>query len=121
VSASPEQLKLGERLATAGDPARDLPACVRCHGESLTGVAPAIPGLLGLPRDYLIGQLGAWANGQRRALAPDCMAEVAKRLAPDEIGAVASWLASRPLLPGKSAPASAPAAAAPLPCGGVPK
>jgi cytochrome c553 len=33
----------------------------------MTGVAPHIPGLLGLPRDYLNAQLGAWKAGQRRA------------------------------------------------------
>jgi cytochrome c553 len=92
---------------------------VRCHGEALTGVAPAIPGLLGLPRDYLAGQIGAWTNGQRRASSPDCMAEVAKKLSPDEVSAVASWLASRPL-PASTKPAAALPAALPLPCGGVP-
>lgn len=113
-------LALGEKLARQGDPARQLPACVACHGQALTGVAPAIPGLLGLPRDYLKGQLGAWVNGQRRAHAPDCMADIAQRLTPEDVSAVAAWLASRPL------PASAKAAATlpeplPLECGGVPQ
>jgi cytochrome c553 len=49
----------------------------------MTGRAPFVPGLLGLPRDYLNAQLGAWRTGQRRALAPDCMAEVARKLAPE--------------------------------------
>jgi cytochrome c553 len=120
VDASAAQLALGERLATQGDPARELPACTSCHGAALTGVAPAIPGLLGLPRDYLAGQIGAWTNGQRRAHAPDCMAEVAKRLTPGEVSAVASWLASRPL-PAATKPAAALPAPLPLPCGGVPK
>ena len=40
----------------------------------------SVPGLLGLPRDYLAGQLGAWKSGIRHALAPDCMAEIAERL-----------------------------------------
>ncbi|MEZ5706908.1 MAG: hypothetical protein R3E56_17615 [Burkholderiaceae bacterium] len=39
----------------------------------LTGVAPNVPGLLGLPRDYLIGHWG-WQTGLRRAFEPDCMA-----------------------------------------------
>ena len=45
----------------------------------MTGLAPFVPGLLGLPRDYLNAQLGAWRSGQRRALPPDCMAQVAQR------------------------------------------
>ena len=44
--------------------------------RSLTGAATGyVPGLLGLPRDYLNGQLGAWRSGQRRAVEPDCMAQ----------------------------------------------
>jgi cytochrome c553 len=120
VSATPQQLQLGERLATVGDAARELPACTSCHGAALTGVAPAIPGLLGLPRDYLAGQIGAWANGQRRAHGPDCMAEIAKRLSPDDVSAVASWLASRPL-PTNAKPATTLPAPLPRPCGGVPE
>ena len=83
-------------------------------------MAPAIPGLLGLPSDYLKGQLGAWSNGQRRAQAPDCMAEVARRLTPEDVSAVAAWLASRPVpLPSRAAE-SLPAPL-PQPCGSVPK
>ena len=80
-----------------GDPARDLPACTACHGAAMTGVRPAVPGLLGLPRDYLIGQLGAWQTGLRKAHAPDCMAQVAQRLAAPDIAAVAAVLASAAL------------------------
>jgi cytochrome c553 len=81
-----------------GDAARQLPACVQCHGQAMTGVAPGIPGLLGLPRDYLNAQLGAWKAGTRRAHAPDCMKEVVARLTLEDINAVASWA-------GRAAPA----------------
>lgn len=119
-SADAAAMQRGERLALRGDPARELPACAACHGRALTGVAPAIPGLLGLPPDYLKGQLGAWVNGQRRAHAPDCMADIAKRLSPQDVSAVAHWLASRPV------PAPAKAADSlpdPLPqrCGSMPR
>ena len=113
-------LALGEALALRGDAQRKLPACSACHGTSLTGVAPAIPGLLGLPRDYLKGQLGAWVNGQRRAHAPDCMADIAQRLTPEDVSAVAAWLASRPL-PASTQPAASLPAALPLECGSVPR
>ncbi len=92
----PATLALGERLVRQGDAARGLPACTACHGERMAGAEPAIPGLLGLSRDYLIAQLGAWRTGGRRATSPDCMATIAQRLQPDEIAALASWLASRP-------------------------
>jgi mono/diheme cytochrome c family protein len=102
-TASAETLKTGERLDREGLPSRRVPACAKCHGAALTGVAPGAPGLLGLPRDYLNAQLGAWRTGQRRAHAPDCMADVAKALSLEEVSAVSTWLAAQPV------PASAPA------------
>ncbi|MEO7851296.1 MAG: cytochrome C, partial [Rubrivivax sp.] len=86
----PAVLARGRQLALQGDAARDLPACSACHGEALTGALPATPGLLGLPRDYLSGQLGAWVSGERAALAPDCMAQVARRLGDGDAVAVSA-------------------------------
>ena len=88
-------LQRGEQLVTKGDPARQIPACAACHGGQLTGVQPNIPGLVGLPYDYLSSQLGSWRTKPRATVAPDCMAEVANRLDASDITAVASWLASR--------------------------
>ena len=102
-TASPAELARGARLAREGDPARRLPACSACHGSALGGTLPAVPGLLGLPRDYLIAQLGAWQTGQRHATAPDCMAELSRRLAPADASAVASWLALQPIPAGLKA------------------
>ncbi len=122
-SAPAEILRHGQQLATQGDLARKLPACVQCHGQAMTGVAPNIPGLLGLPRDYLNAQLGAWKTGQRRAHAPDCMKEVVARLSLEDINAVASWVAAQPLPtdthPAAVLPALAPGAVA-MTCGSAP-
>lgn len=122
--ASPNDLARGRTLALRGDATLQLPACVQCHGQALTGVMPTTPGLLGLPRDYLNAQLGGWQTGQRRAHAPDCMADIAGKLSPQDVNAVALWLAAQP------APDPAHAAAArpprtpgqlPLPlCGSAP-
>ena len=108
-------LERGRRLATTGDASKRLPACAACHGAQLTGMLPATPGLLGLPRDYLTGQLGAWLTGQRRAHAPDCMGEITQRLAREDIAAVAAWLSSQPV-PGAGKPAPTPDAALPMKC-----
>jgi len=107
-AATPAQLERGRTLAQRGDPEQRLPACVQCHGKALTGVEPAAPGLLGLPRDYLNAQLGAWRTGQRRAHAPDCMAQVARRLGAEDLSAVTAWLAAQPL-PADPRPARAEA------------
>jgi cytochrome c553 len=119
-TAPREQLASGEALVRQGDPARNLPACTSCHGAAMTGVLPAVPGLLGLPRDYLIGQLGAWQNGLRQAHAPDCMAQIAQRMAATDVAAVATWLSAQPL-PANTRPAPA-ATAQPMPlrCGSAP-
>lgn len=114
----PAELSRAEQLIRHGDTARKLPACTACHGERLTGTQPAVPGLLGLSRDYLNGQLGAWRSGQRRAQAPDCMAQIARALSDTEINTITQFLASRPL-PADTHPAPAMPAPAPMSCGGV--
>lgn len=97
----------GRQLALEGDPALQLPACAACHGATLTGTLPATPGLLGLSKDYLSAQLGAWRNGLRRARAPDCMNTISRRLQETDVHAVSAYLASQNL------PRQARAAAAP--------
>jgi len=119
-AAPPQVLARGQALVRHGDAARRIPACVACHGAAMTGVVPAIPGLLGLPRGYLVGQFGNWRNGLRHAAAPDCMAELAQRLTPEDIGAVASWLAAQPV-PADARPAAAIARPLPLRCGSAPE
>ena len=94
------ELALGQRLALQGDAQRGLPACAACHGAGLLGAGGDIPGLLGLSRDYLNSQLGAWRTGLRRAAAPDCMERVATALTPQEVVAVAAWLSSQQAAPG---------------------
>lgn len=109
-------LQRGEQVALRGDPAARVPGCVQCHGQTLTGVLPNTPGLLGLPRDYLLAQLGAWRTGQRQAHAPDCMAQIARRLSAEDLGAVTSWLAAHPL-PAGTHPATTLPAPPPIACG----
>ena len=91
---SAQQLARGKQLVLGGEAARGIPACVQCHGAAMTGVAPNVPGLLGLPRDYVNAQLGAWKTGQRRAQAPDCMHSIVKLLSTDDINAASSYLAA---------------------------
>ena len=118
ITAAPAVLARGRELATSGDRANDLPACAACHGTTLTGVVPAIPGLLGLSRDYLNAQFGAWRIGARQAAAPDCMAEIARRLSADDLNAVTVYLALQPV-PAGGAPGTRTAGTLPLTCGSV--
>ncbi|HTO51515.1 MAG TPA: c-type cytochrome [Burkholderiales bacterium] len=111
-------LARGEALATKGDPSREIPACAACHGKALTGMEPAIPGLVGVHRDYVTGQMGSWKVGRRKSEAPDCMAQVASRLTPEDIAAVNAWLAAQRVAP-DARPAAAGSLKLPLECGGV--
>jgi cytochrome c553 len=102
-----------------GDPRADIPACEACHGATLAGVAPHVPGLLGLPADYLVVQLGAWRQGTRHARAPDCMARIARALPAEDVPALARWLAAQPL-PADPSPSNRPPATWPMHCGSIP-
>lgn len=108
----------GEMLVTQGDPARGIPACIACHGKSLTGLEPAVPGLVGLSAQYIGAQLGAWRNGLRHAKEPDCMGEIARRLAPGDISSVGAWLAAQPA-PANAAPAPPGSLQPPVECGSL--
>lgn len=117
--ASPAVLERGRVLVMQGDAAIKVPACIACHGEKLTGVAPAIPGLAGLPRDYVNAQFGAWRNKVRRAHAPDCMGVIAERLSLSDVTAISSWLGLQPVDPA-ARPAAAIARPLPIACGSAP-
>ncbi len=112
-------MQRGQQLALRGDAGKGIPACASCHGVALQGAPnyPSIPGLLGLPRDYLAGQIGAWQTGLRKAQAPDCMAQIARQLSPEDVNAIVTWMAA------SSVPQvlSQPVLTAPLPvaCGGA--
>lgn len=113
---SDDVLKRGRTLVSDGDGARGLPACSSCHGPSLTGMAPGIPGLLGLRPAYVSAQLGAWRYGTRTAISPDCMQNVAARLSEDDVHAVAAYLATV-AAPADTAPSVKGSYALPFTCG----
>jgi cytochrome c553 len=118
VEASAQTLEKGRALVMNGDPGRKIPSCASCHGEALTGVVPSTPSLLGIPRDYINSQFGAWREGTRRAAPPDCMGEIARQLTPEEVGAVSAWLSSQ-AMPANPAPSATPLKL-PVACGSVP-
>ncbi len=113
-------LARGELIVRHGDASHDIPACASCHGPRLTGMEPAIPGLVGLRANYISAQLGAFRYGTRTAKEPDCMQLVAARLTEADVTAVAAWLASRPVPP-DAAPLPEGALGLPFPCGSEPQ
>ncbi len=61
-NVSDSQLARGRDIVLNGDASKNVPACIACHGKGLTGMQPAIPGLVGLHNDYISAQLGAWRS-----------------------------------------------------------
>jgi cytochrome c553 len=117
--ASAAVLARGRTIVTDGDTAHGVPACSRCHGPALTGMEPAIPGLIGLRAKYISAQLGAWRYGIRTAIAPDCMQIVAASLTENDVTAVAAWLSSLPI-PSDPSPVPRGSLSMPLTCGSEP-
>jgi cytochrome c553 len=104
LESDPSFWQAGEKLYRSGDPARNIPACIACHGPVGRGnVAAGYPALRAQHSVYTVKQLNEYASGVRYAGArPDSAAQpspnsqmmiaVAKRLTPEDIRNVASYL-----------------------------
>ena len=97
--ATPEQMTLGELLATRGEWSRGLPGCDQCHGPGGVGVGAAFPPLAGQSSLYLANQLDAWKQGTRPGGPLDLMTAIVKRMTDADIAAVAAYYAAQPPTP----------------------
>jgi cytochrome c553 len=80
-------------LVRVGDPLRNIAPCISCHG----GVDQKLgtPWIEGMPREYLVEQLHAFASGTRRNDSHAQMRNVARTMTPQEIGEVATFYAGK--------------------------
>jgi cytochrome c553 len=101
LEADPSYWKAGEALYLSGDRAREVPACVACHGPIGRGnLAAGYPELRAQQSVYVVKQLNDYANGTRytgpnpSAASPNSvmMFTIAKHLTPEEIRDVASYV-----------------------------
>ena len=93
LEADPSYWQAGEKLYRGGDQARGIPACMACHGPTGRGNEPAkFPALRGQQSVYLAKQLNDYASGARATGPNGIMQTIAKRLAPDDIRNLASYL-----------------------------
>lgn len=84
-----------KNLFINGDPARNIPSCVSCHGENGKGrVAENVfyPVIGGQRAIYLRIQLIGWKLGDRINSPGGVMNKVAKALSEDEINALADYI-----------------------------
>lgn len=89
-SAFPEMRALGEKLYTQGNPATGVPACSKCHGDRGAG-SEKLPRIAGQHTLYIETQLALFEE-RRRTNDNAQMQEVANKMSPDEIRAVAEYL-----------------------------
>ena len=93
LEADPSYWQAGEKLYRGGDQAREIPACMACHGPSGRGNEPAkFPALRGQQSVYVAKQLNDYASGARTTGPNGIMETIAKRLLPDDIRNLASYL-----------------------------
>lgn len=101
LEADPSYWKPGEAVYLSGDTARGVPACVACHGPVGRGnLAAGYPALRAQQSVYVVKQLNDYASGARYtgAAAPRTdpnavmMLTLAKRMTPEEIRDVASYV-----------------------------
>ena len=80
-------------LVRVGDPLRNIAPCISCHG----GVDQKLgtPWLEGMPKSYLVAQLGAFAAGTRRNDSQAQMRNMARGMTPREIEEVAEFYAHK--------------------------
>lgn len=71
-----------------------LPACTQCHGEQGKGVGEHFPAIVGLPSQYISGQLKAWKEGTRHNDPIGLMQAVSARLSAEDIHDISVYLST---------------------------
>ena len=93
LEADPSYWAAGEKLYRGGDQARGIPACMACHGATGKGNEPAkFPALRGQQSGYVVKQLNDYASGTRATGPNGIMQSIAKKLSPEDIRNLASYL-----------------------------
>jgi cytochrome c553 len=93
LEADPSYWQAGQKLYRSGDKARGIPACMACHGPTGYGNEPAkFPALRGQHSVYVVKQLNDYASGARNTGLNGIMPTIAKRLTPDDMRNLASYV-----------------------------
>jgi cytochrome c553 len=86
----------GGALSAVGSTARQIPACINCHGPGGSGLPPVFPYLAGQYGGYTRLQLELWQRDIRRNDPLDVMAAIAKSMTARDVEAVAAYFESVP-------------------------
>jgi len=93
-AVSEDLLAAGQKIFRAGNKESGLPACMACHGPTGAGVPAAKwPALSGQHSAYVEAQLKAFAGGLRSNDPNSMMRDIASKMKPEEMKAVAAYVA----------------------------
>ena len=101
LEADPSYWQAGQALYLRGDRTHDIPGCVACHGPAGRGnLAAGYPALRAQQAVYVVKQLNDYASGARYSGPTAAQADpnavmmftIAKRLSPEQIRNVASYV-----------------------------
>jgi cytochrome c553 len=93
LEAEPSFWEAGQKLYRGGNPESNVPACIACHGPLGRGNWPArYPVVQAQHAVYAQKQLKDYATGQRPGEHAKIMEAIAKRMTPEEIRAVSSYM-----------------------------
>jgi cytochrome c553 len=81
------------RLVRVGDPLRNIAPCIACHGQ--VDQKLGAPWLEGMPKQYLVDQLHAFAVGGRRNDPGAQMRNMVRAMTPEEMDEVATFYARK--------------------------
>ncbi|HVA54742.1 MAG TPA: c-type cytochrome [Gammaproteobacteria bacterium] len=87
------ELAHGRELVTVGDWRDGAPACMRCHGPDLTGVAPGIPALVGQSPEYMLSRLQMFRDVNGGSLPLMVMSHASKGMSDADLQAVTGYIA----------------------------
>ncbi|MFC3908238.1 c-type cytochrome [Legionella dresdenensis] len=92
--ATPERyVKRGEQLYRGGDFAKQITACIACHGPKGTGNGQAgFPSLSGQHAAYIIEQLQAFKEHKRTNDLNGIMQDISAKLSSEDMAAVAYYI-----------------------------
>lgn len=83
----------GEKIYRVGNAEKNIPACSACHSpEGLGNNEAKFPVIAGQNTEYIIQQLQAFASGTRTNDPNGMMRDIALRLSPQDMQAVASFM-----------------------------
>src|ERR1700734_138606 len=93
LEADPSYWQAGEKLYRGGDKDRGIPACMACHGPTGAGNEPGkFPALRGQHSEYIVKQLNDYVSGARPPGPGGIMPVIAKRLSPEDMRDIASYV-----------------------------